>query len=129
MNLKGFTNQLLSNAVNIPSVAFERNVIEAVHRYVQLLKKLGAPGPWYVAMGITNIQKSILHVAPQYSFSGRVFEGENILPRAIEISSDIDLENPEPTARALRTAFDHIWREHNYPQSLNYAKNGDWVGQ
>jgi hypothetical protein len=22
-----------------------------------------------------------------------------------------------------------IWREHNYPRSLNYAETGDWVGQ
>jgi hypothetical protein len=112
----------------IPSVAYERSVIDAVTHYVKTLKTLGAVGPWHVAIGLTNLKKSSLYVGIRFAFGGRVFEGEEIMPPVVVIPVDSDVEDPQSAARALRPAFDYVWREHNYPQSLNYGDTGDWVG-
>jgi hypothetical protein len=124
------TNQKApTDILAIPSVAFEKSVIEAAFEYVKTLKALGTQGPWYVALGIVNLVKSHLYVDPRFALGGRLFEGDKILPPVVEIGADVELGNPQSVARALRPAFDFIWREHNYPQSLNYAETGDWVGR
>lgn len=122
-------DQAPQDVLFIPSVAFEKVVIEAVTHYVKALKTLGAAGPWYVAIGLTNLEKSALYVGTRLAFGGRVFEGEEIMPPVVVIPEDCDIEDPQSAARALRPAFDYVWREHNYPQSLNYSDTGDWIGQ
>jgi hypothetical protein len=112
----------------IPSVAFEKRIIEGVFKYIKTLKSVGTEGPWYVALGIVNVKRSILFVDPRFSFEGRAFEGEAMLPPGVEVSQQVELANPQAVARALRPSFDYIWRSHNYPQSFNYAETGDWVG-
>jgi hypothetical protein len=118
------------DTVNIPSTAFEKEIIEGVFSYLKTLKALDIKGPWYVGFGLINVKKSILHVSQRFMFGGKVFEGDEIRPPVIEIQADTDLTDQrfQPVARALRPAFDFIWREHNYPRSLNYAGTGDWVG-
>jgi hypothetical protein len=118
-----------ADAIGIPSVAYEKDIIEAVFDYIAGLKTLGTTGPWYVAIGIVNLKKSILYVDTRFSFSGQVFEGDEIMPPVVEVSADIALENPQAIARALRPIFDYVWREHGYPKSFNYAETGDWVGR
>ena len=112
----------------IPSVAYEKSIIEAVFHYVRALKALGTLGPWYVAIGLTNLKKSTLCVGPRFGFGGSGFEGSEIMPPVVEIPADVDVEDLQSIARALRPAFDFVWREHNYPQSLNYGETGDWIG-
>jgi hypothetical protein len=117
------------DTVCIPSAAFEKEVIEGVFNYLKCLKTLDAKGPWHVGFGAINVKKSILYVSQRFMFGGRAFEGDEIRPPIVEIPENIELKNQQAVARALRPAFDYIWREHNYPRSLNYAETGDWVGQ
>jgi hypothetical protein len=114
---------------NIPSVAYEKEIIDGIFRYLKVMKTVGTTGPWHVAFALINVKKSVLHVNQRFLFGGRLFEGDQIRPPVIEIPENIELENQQTVARALRPAFDYIWREHNYPRSLNYAETGDWVGQ
>jgi hypothetical protein len=116
--------------VNIPSVYFERKVMEGVSRYLKCLKELGVGGPWYAAAAIINLKKSILHpnATQHFMFQGSVFEGQEIRPPSIEIPQNITFENQQPIAKALRPIFDYIWREHGYHRSQNYTNDGDWTG-
>jgi len=116
------------DVVSIPSVAFEKRVIETLLEYLKCLKVLETKGPWYIGVGVINVRKSVLYVSQRFAFSGRAFEGDEIRPPVLQIPEDIELNNQQTVARALCPAFDYIWREHNYPRSLNYAQTGDWVG-
>ena len=113
----------------IPSVAFESSIIEAVHSYINLLLEFGISGPWIVAMSLFNLQTSILYVGTRFSFDGSPFKGDAITPPPLLVSEETKTDNPQNIARALRPNFDFIWREHNYPQSLNYGTSGDWTGR
>jgi hypothetical protein len=124
-----FSGQKAPEHVAIASVAYEKRIIEAVFDYIKALKQIGTKGPWFVCLGIVNVKKSVLYVDTRFAFGGRAFEGDEIFPPIIEISEDVGLENPQAIARALRPAFDYVWREHGYPRSFNYAETGDWVGR
>ena len=124
----GYIPDDIDNILYIPSVSFEKSIIEAVLHYLKALVNLGVVGPLLCGLGITKIGKSIMYVGTHLGFSGSLFEGESILSPIVEIPADIDLTNPQSVAQVLRPAFDYIWREHNFPQSMNYGISGDWVG-
>jgi hypothetical protein len=113
----------------IPIMSIERSVIETVTQYCQLLTNLGHTGPIFVKLGLINLRKSILFVGARYSsLHSRVYEDDKIIPPPVEIPEGVDFQNPQMVAKALRPAFDFIWREYNYPRSLDYGSTGDWGG-
>ena len=125
-----FLGEIMPKDVQIiPSIAFEHNIIDAVSSYTQVLSDFGADGPWLVALGFINMIKSRLYVGIRYGFGGREYTGSEILPQPIEISKDVCLQDHQLVAKALRPIFDFIWRDYNFPGSLNYNQSGEWVGQ
>ena len=116
------------NLIGIPSIAFEKQLIEAIASYLKCLKALGTTGPWWIALGLINVKRSILYVSEHLMFSGRAFEGDNMLLPIVAIPTDVDLDDNQSVARGLRPAFDYLWREHNYPRSLSFSETGDWIG-
>lgn len=113
----------------IPILSVEDSAIETVSRYCQALINLGVRGPLLVGIAIINLRKSILFVGPRHSsFGSRVYEGDKIIPPPVEIPEGVDFQDTQPVAKALRPAFDYIWREYNYPRSLNYGATGEWGG-
>jgi len=112
----------------IPSVAFEKSIIEAIHKYIRLFMEFEVAGPWIVAMSLFNLKTSVLFVGPRFSFDGRPFTGEAITPPPVLVPEDTNISNPQSVAHVLRPAFDFIWREHNFPKSLNYGVGGNWTG-
>lgn len=122
-------NNVPDETLIIPSVAFEKNIIAAVHAYIGLLTGFEVAGPWIVAMSLFNLKTSNLHAGLRLSVQGKEFTGEAITPPAILVPEDTNIDNPQGVAKVLRPAFDFIWREHNFPQSLNYGAGGDWTGR
>jgi len=112
----------------IPIMSVEKSVIEAVSLYCQALINLGVRGTLHVGFRIINLRKSVFFVGAGYGSGGRVREAKDIIPPPVEIPEGVDLQNPQPIAMALRPAFDYIWREYNYPRSLNYGSTGEWGG-
>jgi hypothetical protein len=113
----------------IPSVAFEQNIIEAAYEYLCLLIDFNVSGPWCIALSLFNLQNSLLFVGHGFSFEGKIFKGEDITPPPIIAPEKLDISTPQDLAKILKPIFDFIWREHNYPQSLNYGTNGSWTGR
>jgi hypothetical protein len=113
----------------IPIMSVERSIIETVTQYCQALINLGVRGTLLVGFAIINLRKSILFVGARVSsLHSRVYEGNKIIPPPVEIPEGADFQNPQTVAKALRPAFDFIWREYNYQRSLNYGSTGEWGG-
>jgi hypothetical protein len=70
-----------------------------------------------------------LYVGPGHGMGARVDERGEILPPCLAIPEDADLSNRQAVARALRPALDFIWREYDYPGSLNFTRSGDWTAR
>lgn len=112
----------------IPSVAFEKTIIQAVKSYLSVYNDLGIAPPFDVSMGLINLGQSSLVVGPRIFADGRVLKSDEILPPPVTITDSEEYESPQNLARVLQPVFDFIWREYNYPRSLNYDGNGEWVG-
>ncbi len=125
-----YTNMKIPEGIHvIPSVSFENSIVEAIHEYIGLLLEFGVSGPWVIAMSLFNLGKSILFVSPRFSFDGRPYSGDAINPPPLLVPQETDINKPQSVAQVLRPAFDFIWREHNFPQSLNYGIGGEWTGR
>ena len=113
----------------IPIMSIERSLVETVSQYCQALINLGVHGSLLVGFAVINLRKSILFVgARASSLHSRVYEGNKIVPPPVEIPEGMDFQNLQLVAKALRPAFDFIWREYNYPRSLDYGATGEWGG-
>lgn len=112
----------------IPSTAVERDIIEGVQKDIELLDKLEVKGPWCVALSLFNLQKSFLYTNIRFTFDGKELVRDSIDPPSIIIPEAIEQHNPQTIASELRPIFDFIWREYNFPRSLNYDNNGFWRG-
>ena len=122
-----FPTQVPVDIQLIPTVSFEKSVIEAIGSYGNALRELGVTGDIDVGLGIINLGKSMLYVGTGHGMGARVHSGGDIMPPAVAIPESVDFTNLQNVAKAVRSAFDFIWREYNYPGSLNYIGSGEWV--
>lgn len=130
VNRQYFTDVNISEEIHvIPSVAFENSIVEAICEYIGLLIDFEVAGPWVVAISMFNLGTSILYVGPHFSFDGKPYIGNAISPPPFLVPADTSINNPQSVAKVMRPAFDFIWREHNFPQSLNYSGGGTWTGR
>jgi len=108
----------------IASVAYERQVIEAVGSYFRGYKELGVAPPVAISMALLGCEGSYLHVDPRLSFrftARRIDRDTAILPDVVAESLD------ENVAKLMKPIFDAVWNACGYPRSLNYNDKGEWA--
>ena len=113
----------------IPSIAYERELIIATHRYLNSLKEIGVSPPYFIQTALLQIQGYILYVNPvRFVESSRVYQSEDIIPDFIHIGGEAQFKNQESVAIAMRPMFDYIWREFGFERCYDYDKtSGRWV--
>ena len=111
----------------VPSVAYEREIIIATHRYLNSLKELGVTPPFFVDTALINVSGYILWVdAFRRCESGRIFQQDDVLPEVVHIANETQFKSREDVAQILCPAFDFVWREFGFKRSYNYTEAGDW---
>ena len=106
----------------IPSVWYERELIDAVNRYLFLLQKLEVQPPFVVLLSLTGV-KGFKMAVDSYRHS---FEGQPI-DRDVLINPEIIIEQFEgEKSQILRPIFDMVWNAAGWPRSMNYDENGEW---
>jgi len=108
----------------IPTPAFDGDLLNALHKYLNILDKLGIDGPWMVAAGMINLGKSLIYYGAGSYGLGHTFQGGDVLPDAIEIPGDINLDDIQIIAQKFKPVFDYIWREFNHHGSIHYTSEG-----
>jgi len=106
----------------IPSILFERELINTLEAYLLLLKELGVQLPAYIFLSVLGVRG--------YSMATR-----NWMHQVLTIDRD-NLLIPESVIEqygvnakdTLRSCFDSIWNACGFSNSLNYNENGQWVG-
>lgn len=113
----------------IPSVAYERELIIATHRYLNSLKEHGVQCPFFISIALLNIRGYIMYVDPfQYYDVGRILQKDEVRPELIHISNESEFSERPDASKILRPAFDFIWREFGFEGSYNYdADSGVWT--
>ena len=114
--------RVLNGRPFIPSVAYERDVLEAVPRFTLIQKNLGSEPPLAIMVSMLGVRGVTLGVSNNLiSSETRLIDRDSlILPEVIVEDFEFD------PATALRPIFDSIWNATGYSRSLNYSPEGVW---
>lgn len=110
----------------IPSVAFERDVLDAVYRYLALLSHLSVEGPVYVALSLLGVR--------DYEMAYESVRSSRIRPvdRDALVVPEVAAEDPNlsrvEVERLMRPALDQVWNACGYAGSMLYDADGRWAG-
>jgi hypothetical protein len=107
----------------IPSVAWEKRMIEVFPGYVNALEGLSLPPPYVASVSLLGVRGFCMYVDARYwGACGRAVDREHLL------TDEVLIEDPgKPAGRLLRPLFDQVWNGCGWAASLNYDENGDWV--
>ncbi len=107
----------------IPSIAWEKRILEVFSSYLNALKAVSIAPPYAVSLSLLNVRGYFMYVGARYSGSGaRKVDRDHLLANDILVES-----TAAPPARMLRPLFDQIWNACGWARSINYDENGDWV--
>ena len=107
----------------IPSVAYEKYVVDYLPSCFQVLQKIGVSVPIVVALTLTNT-RGVEMGSSTFGFedSGYPIDAETlVLPEAIV------QDFSTPAGEILKPMFDLVWNACGYPSSLNFDPDGNWV--
>lgn len=108
----------------IPSLAFEREIIETIKRFLLLFSEIGIIPPVAIILTLTRIRGFEMGVSNKcYSFDSIPIDRDDLfLPEVI-------LEDFVNPGHALKIIFDAIWNASGWPNSHYYDEDGNWVGE
>jgi hypothetical protein len=117
-------NHSVGGIKNIPSVAYERAVMDHLPRCFAMLKDLDVNPPLAVALSLVSVRGSQM-IASNYDSDlyarHQLSQDHLVLPEAIV--ADLTKE----PAKILKPIFDLVWNAFGYPNSWNFDENAKWV--
>ena len=104
---------------------YEQIVIEAVDRYLRVLRELLIEPPFFVILSLLGVNGAFMATSPRQTIVDPHPIDRNRLtaPDVLIERFDADI------ARELRPAFDSFWNACGISRSLNYDKEGHWSPQ
>ena len=104
----------------LPSVWYEKQIIEACQTYTASLNKFGIQPPLYFFLSFLNM-KGFEFGTDSMFFGGRKLDRDIILFPEVVLESLSD-----NTTDLLRSTFDMVWNAFGYERSMNYKEDGSW---
>jgi hypothetical protein len=109
----------------IPSVAYEKELVNSIREYLSVLRELNVGLPALIFLTFVGIKGYSMYVPQTHRFwlSGRVPTIERdiiFLPEAVIESYEDKVEE------ILRPIFDAVWNSCGLERSVNYDENGHW---
>lgn len=111
----------------IPSVSYEKYIIESVLNYLGVLKSLEIPSPLVLFVCMTGVANVSMGVNAFYhSNRGTPIDRDTLVLPDILIEDYQSVSEKNAVARALRPVFDAVWNACGFECSHNYDKDGNW---
>jgi hypothetical protein len=108
----------------IPSVVFERELIQTTSTLLKLQQELAVPLPICVMLSLLGVKGFIMAVHHDLDVWG---EHRYPIERDTLLLPEVVLETyPMDTAPPLRPVFDSVWNACGWPRSLGYSNEGEW---
>ncbi len=109
----------------LPSLACERNTINAVRTYLAALQDLGLVPPAYIFLSLLGIAGHRFAVDNRRLMDRNHYSDRDalILPELLIEDWSVD------PAEAMRPLFDMVWNAFGYERSFNYDESGHWSGR
>lgn len=117
-----FTNPADGGRINIPSRAFERELLDFYRRMTAEMRRLELGPPFALTYSILRARSAVLGVGPEFAMAGigefSTFDRDTVLIPDLVVN-----EQREPE-QDLRPMFDLIWQSAGLARSLNYRDDG-----
>lgn len=111
----------------IGSIAFERDLVEAVRTYLRAYKELGLDGPTAVSLALLGCRGAVMHVATHMMRRLRSRGHLHAIDRDTATLPDVVIDSLDVDVPAvMKPIFDAVWNACGYPGSLNYDESGAW---
>lgn len=109
--------------LTIPSLLFERKLLDALPRFLAIQRQLGVEPPLFIILSLLGVSGYRLDVCTSRLDTYPIDRDALILPEII-------VENFEcKPSEVMRPIFDAIWNAAGWPRSMNYNENGERVKQ
>ncbi len=113
----------LLNRDHIPSVAFEKNIIESIRMYLAFQKQIGLQPPILIMLSFAGVRGKMMYVNPE-----RNAGDARPIDRDVLLLPEIIVEDFEADpAQFMKPAFDQIWNACGLERSYNYDAEGKRV--
>jgi len=119
----GVLNYEVQGVKRIPSIAYERMVLEHLPRCFQILKELEINAPLAVALSLVNVRGSQL-IASREDFD--LYEHHQLTKDHLVLPETVVDDLAKEPAEILKPMFDLVWNAFGYVGSWNFDENGKW---
>src|SRR5439155_10803820 len=110
------------NGKFIPSIGFEKYLIDALRNYLDLYRAVGVDAPVFLTTTLLGVRGYTMGVPgfPDWR-QRRIDRQELLVPEAVieDLHTDAD--------RILRPALDAVWNACGFEGSPNFDKSGRWT--
>jgi len=110
----------------IPSIAYEKELLEALPRFLSIQKELGVDPPLFIMLTLLGVKGYAMAVDPINSL------GHDIHPidRDTLLVPEVMIERfGTSPAELMRPIFDAVWNATGFSRSMNYDESGKWGAQ
>ena len=106
----------------IPSIVYEKELLNVLPRYLSIQEELGVEPPVIVML-------TLLQVSGYTMSTTRFSPGEECaIDRDTLLIPEVLIETFEcDPAQVMRPIFDAVWNATGWPRSINYDQHGNWV--
>jgi hypothetical protein len=109
----------------IPTLDFDRYVLEALPKYLHALESLNIAPPVVLMLTLQGVRGARLGISPPpLDDVGQIKQSTLELPEIVieRYGSPLDYQG------TIRPAFDAMWNTAGYVRSKHFDKNNNWVG-
>jgi len=108
----------------IASAGYEKALLDYLPVCFHVFKEIGASTPIVVALTLTNVQGLAMSIPASFILYNTLIDRQTLtLPESVVEGSPI-----EPV-KILKPMFDLVWNACGYEVSMNFDKDGRWVGR
>ena len=112
-----------SGKLTIPSLLFERVLLDALPRFLSIQKQIGVESPFLIMISLLGVSSYTMSSNNPRVHTYPIDRDALILPEIIVENFEC---NP---SEVMKPIFDAIWNAAGWPRSMNYDENGDRVRQ
>ena len=113
---------MLSYSKKIPSVRYEKEIIDGLERYLWLLEEHGIDVPIMVALTFIGMEWYTLET--KYN---RFAREERSIDRNVLLLPEFVIEEKQSIEMILRPMFDLVWNACGYKMSHNFNEQWEWI--
>lgn len=108
----------------IPSIAYEKELVQSLPEYLSILKTLNVELPAFIFLTLVGVRGYSMAINPNKYWIDELHP----IDRDILLLPEIMVENYDVVPEdSLRPCFDSIWNACGFSKSLNYDDTGKWV--